>query len=149
MATREQVMNALVALLGPVQISGAPAFNYVGRRNRAPATIAQFGSPALILVKHRERYERQGPNLPPTRYLEVVGFVYFTAGANQNAVPDTFLSNVMDAFDSALAPDRPQAGFNTLGGLVYSCLISGDVEMAPGDQSGIGLAIVPFEICLP
>jgi hypothetical protein len=55
----------------------------------------------------------------------------------------------LDRLDQALAPDNLLTGRCTLGGMVYSCIMDGDVEKAPGDVTGKSLAVVPISIVLP
>ncbi|MGH6836543.1 MAG: hypothetical protein ACREC9_13605 [Methylocella sp.] len=141
-ATREQVMTALLAALGG-------QFTTVGRRNRNPETVASPGKPALILDDHRDLYERQAPSLPPRRIMDVMAIVYFDIGQDETAVPSTVLNNLLDGIDTAMAPDSLVTGRFTLGGLVYSCLIDGEIIKAPGDVTGKGLATVSIKIILP
>jgi len=142
-APREQIMAALLA-----KLQGAYAWGVVGRRNRAPSAIAAVGKPALILLKHHQHYSARALNMPSVRTLHVMALVYIDVGADETAIPDSVLNPIMDAMDAALAPDTPQ-GFCTLGGLVQSAKITGEVTEAPGDVTGKGLAIIPIDIVIP
>jgi hypothetical protein len=142
--TREQIMAALLTLL---QNSGE--FATVTRRNRNPETIAAPSTPALVLVGHSETYERKSPSLPAIRTLEARAVIYYDVGQNENAVPDSVINPLLDGVDAAFAPDDPSSGRCTLGGLVFSAMIDGDMVKAPGDVTGKGLAIIPIKIIIP
>lgn len=143
MTTREQAMDALLALL-----STAGTFSAIGRRNRDPQGIAAVGAPALILVEHSESYRVQSTIVPPIRYLLVRAIIYSDVGNDDNAIPASAINNLLDAIDVKLLPDSPM-GKCTLGGLVQSVVIDGEVIKAPGDITGKSLAILPIKILLP
>lgn len=143
MTTREAVMTALVALL-----SGVAPFALVSRRNRAPETIGPSQSPALFVLEDGEQYEIKSVSMPPIRHLMVSAIIYNDVGSDPNAIPTTVINNALDALDSALKPTNP-ANLATLGGLVYSVTLDGEVKKAPGDKTGKSVAIVPLRIILP
>jgi hypothetical protein len=142
--TREQIMTALLTTL-----TASGNFPTYGRRNRHPETIAATNTPALILVGHGETYERQSPSLPARRTLDVDAIIYTDVGQNENAIPDSILNPLLDGLDASLMPDSPGTGRCTLGGLVYSAMIDGEIVKAPGDVTGKGLAIVPIRVIIP
>lgn len=142
--TREMIMEAL-----QTRLQAAYAFSAVTRRNLSPETIVSAGQSALVLVKHHENYHRPSPAGPSRRTLTVMAIVYIDVGAAANAIPDAVLNPIQDAIDAALYPDDLQRGTCTLGGLVYSVMISGEVIAAPGDKTGKGLACIPIEIIWP
>jgi hypothetical protein len=144
MATREQVMEALLKLL-----SGSGSFKTTGRRLRNPETIPTEQTPALILIKEKELYVRASASLPPKRILHVSAVVYFDVGNDQTAIPDSVINPLLDGFDTSMVPDNWGKGTCTLGGLVESARIDGEVELAPGDKTGKGLAFVPIMIVMP
>jgi hypothetical protein len=144
MISREQAMTALLALL-----ASAGEFSTIGRRNRSPETIAAQNTPALILVKHSETYERKSPSVPAIRTLEARAIVYCDAGQDENAIPEATINTLLDGIDAVMRPDNAALGRNTLGGLVYSAMIDGEVICAPGDVTGKSLAIVPIKIVIP
>jgi len=143
-ATREQVMTALLAKLG-----AAYAFGVVGRRLRDPNNIAVTSQPALFLLKHSEHYAARGPNMPSVRTLHLLAAVYISVGQDEAAIPDAVLNPIQDAIDAALAADDPTRNFCTLGGLVQSVKIVGEVTCAPGDITGRGLAMIPIDVIIP
>jgi hypothetical protein len=144
--TREAAIEALASVL-----KNAYAFGAVTRRVDSPNTLAAPGTPGLGIIVHSESYSRPSPNRPPVRKMKVMAIIYIDASgpANVNIIPDAILNPIKDAFDAALAPDNAVTGLCTLGGVVYAAYISGDVEQAPGDMTGKGLAAMPVEIILP
>ena len=144
MTTREQVMEAL-----QTRLQGAYSFGAVTRRLVSPETIASPGAPALVLIKHHEEYSRKSPSVPPVRTMTIMAIVYIDVGTNVNAITDAVINPIQDAIDAALVPDDYVNGRCTLGGLVFSAMIKGEVIAAPGDKTGKGLAILPIEIVLP
>ena len=140
MITREQVMSALV-----MRLSSA-SFVTVSRRNRGPDAIQASATPALMLIGHKEFYDRPALSLPAKIILHVLAIIYVDVGTDENAVPDAVLNPLLDALSASLAPDSPQTGRCTFGGLVQSVMIDGEIEKAPGDVTGKGLAVVPLTI---
>lgn len=143
-AARETIMQALIARLEAI-----PGMPTVGRRNRNPETIVKPSQPALILVGDSEKYESDRPNVPPIRRMTVLAILYYDAGTDDNVIPDSVLNPLLDGIDAALTPDNPMVGACTLGGVVQSARIIGEVKKAPGDKTGKGLAIVPIVIDIP
>lgn len=144
MATREQIVTALLALL-----QGCGDFVTVSRRNRSPDTVGPVQSPALFLLEEKEDYIRKSEALPPVRRLRVSAVFYNDVGQNFNVAPSTAINNALDQLDALLAPDNLSYGTFTLGGLVKSLMISGEVEKAPGDRTGKSIAVVPIVIEIP
>ena len=142
--TREQVMTALLGL-----ISTSAEYKLVSRRNRAPETITPALSPALFLLEDAESYVRRSPSLPPIRTLTAKAVIYNNVGPNPNLIPTTVVNQALDALDALFVRDNASNGFCTLGGLVYSATIEGEIVKAPGDQTGVALAIVPIKLQLP
>ena len=144
MTSRETIINALFQ-----RLANAGGFNTTGRRNRDPESIKTADTPALLLVEHSEKYTVPSPSLPGKRAINLRAIVYTDVGDNDSAIPATIINNQLDAIDAALVPDDPTSGRCTLGGLVYSVKIDGDIIKAPGDVSGKGLAVVPLQILIP
>lgn len=140
--TREQVLTALLEL---IKLSGD--FVVASRRNREPAAVTPALSPSLFLVTAEEEY-KASPTQPRRLTLTAKAMIYSDVGENANLVPEAFINNAMDALDALMKPD-PLTGRFTLGGLVYSCQISGSAKRSAGEVTGKSLAIVPFEILFP
>ena len=144
MATREAVMNALLALL-----AGTAQYASASRRDRAPETVTPALSPALFLFEESEHYRREGPSRAPVRSLIAKAVIYNNVGPNSNAIPMTIVNNALDALDAALAADNRALGTCTLGGLVNGVLIDGEIAKSPGAVTGVAVAIVPIRILMP
>ena len=140
MIAREDVMAALLSRLS------IPAFVTISRRNRAPETLAPSLTPALMLVGHKETYERPSASAPAKITLHLLAIIYIDVGNDENAIPDAILNGLLDQVTLALKPDQPNLGRTTLGGLVQSVMIDGDITKAPGDVSGKGLAVIPITV---
>lgn len=144
MATREAIAEALLA---KVRTQGF--FAATGRRARDPATVGPAQSPACFLVISGERVVNAGGPSPPVRTLTFTAFVYNDIGALPNVFPETALNNAMEALEAALAPDDAVRRVCTLGGLVASALLRGEVHRAPAELTGKALALVPIDVILP
>jgi hypothetical protein len=70
--------------------------------------------------------------------------VYTNKGAEQDAVPSTEINAILDAIESALAPE-PVSGFQTLGGLVSSAKIV-NTEIYEGLMGSQSLTVVSLEM---
>jgi hypothetical protein len=148
MTTREQAISALQAL-----VAGAYAWTTApSRRLKLWTDVPLSQRPACFLFEGgRNAYGWSNVNAPK-RDLDVQLFIYIDA-KDPNVIGSTQLNNINDALDAALAPDSgyPGApgGANTLGGLVASCRIFGEVLKEPGDLDGDGMLLVPIKIILP
>ena len=140
MITREAVMTALLQRLS------IPSFVTISRRNRAPETLSPSLTPALMLVGHKESFERPSASMPPKVILHLLAILYIDVGNDENAVPDAILNGLLDEVTLALHPDSPALGRTTLGGLVQSVMIDGEITKAPGDITGKGLAVIPITV---
>lgn len=140
MTAREDVMSALLARLS------IPDFVTISRRNRSPETLSPSLTPALMLVSHKEHYDRPSASVPARITLHLFAIIYVDVGNNENAIPDTILNGLLDQVTSALKPDQPNLGRTTLGSLVQSVMIDGEITKAPGDVSGKGLAVIPITV---
>lgn len=145
MATREQIMAALFTVL-----SGTSTFITKGRRNRDPEGLKPAQTPALFLVEHDDEWNRKtGINAPAVRLLNAKAILYIDTGADENAIPSTFINNALDSMEAAFAPDNLVLGTFTLGGLVRACHLDGTSTRASGDVTGKGLVVVPIRILMP
>ena len=145
MATREQALTALLALL-----STAGEFTTIGRRLVDPEGITPAMSPALFLVSHDNEYERDVIAAPPKRDIHAAVLIYNDVGpANPNVIPESFINDALDAIDGLLKGDNPLVKKNTLGGLVEACFIEGTVAFSSGDVTGKAAVAVPIRIILP
>lgn len=82
----------------------------------------------------------------PKRTLPVEIYSYFNA-KDDSVIGATFLNEVSDALDSALAPP-PGKAFQTLGDTVFQCRIRKNLRV-PGDIDGDGMLVTYIEIVIP
>lgn len=143
MATREQAMTALLAL-----VQSSASFAVSGRRNRSPDAIGPAQSPAVFLIESADDYQTN-PVGPDRRTMTVKAFYYNDVGDDETAIPSTAINNAIEALEALLAPTPGQRGSFTLGGLVFSCRIDGQIKRAPGEVTGKSMAVVPIKIVLP
>lgn len=125
------------------------AFTTTNRRLKHWDDVPANMQPALFMIEHRQMV-KQTKGIPPTWDLELELFVYDNCGGVSGAIPGQRLNYLLDAIDNALAAPY-DGGYQTLGGLVSHCWISGTIEIYEGytgmmDQS---VAIVPVAIRVP
>ena len=142
-APRETVMEALF-----VALQALPGLAVSSRRNRAPEQIGPNESPALLLLEHGEEFVVRSVALPPIQKLKPKVVFYNDIGDQPNVIPAVAINQLIDALVRILKPGDPSNLF-TLGGLVDSIVIEGQVVKAPGDITGKSVAIVPLTITLP
>jgi hypothetical protein len=139
--TREQVAVALFNL-----VSGVPGIQYASRR---PAMWSNsVAMPALYMGNSIEEYVYKADTAtPPVVVISFDFFLYIDAGQDPNTTPDTKMNALLDAIEAAIGnvPGIPQ----TLGALVHSCWIEGQVHRAPGYINGQGLALITVKILVP
>ncbi len=145
--SRETIM---IALFDRFKSKMKPTIKSFSRRFQMPSQLSGSAEqPHLMLCKPKETYPpRVTIQLPPTRTFYPDVTVWLQNGQNQQSIPDTFINNLMDLFDTALEPDPGEENL-TLGGLVYSCYIEGDITLVPGDVDGSGLLHFPLKIVVP
>jgi len=146
--TREQVMDALMALLTAAMVGSGNPCKTSSRHFRLWGNTPKPERPALYLKQLKPQlYEANRDGVPPRRTMRVSCFVY-TNCAQDDPTPDKQLNDILDAFDAALAPS-PLTQTQTLGNLVVNAKINGEVFMDTGDLDGDGLLVVPIDILLP
>jgi hypothetical protein len=149
--------GALITGLAPLTISEPATANAVGvslttgfqtiGRRLIPWSKCS-AQPALFLRDLSEELEYQHSILQvQTITAQIV--IYSNAGQDPDAVPLTVLNNLLDAIQSALAPDDPAQQRCTLGGLVFWCRLSGKIDKDPGDIGGQAVAVVDALITVP
>ena len=147
-ATREQIMDALLAQLAGITAQSTPLTAY-GRRLRDPENVPGDQRPALFLVEHGDGWERPSPSVPPKRILTVWALLYTDVGQNENLIPMTQINYFIESIEAALAPDMPALNRFTLSGLVFNCMLDGEGLRAAGDTTGKSVAALPIKIILP
>lgn len=149
--------GALITSLSPLTLSAAPTANAAsvplstgflttGRRLKHWSQVPS--QPALFLRSEDEESEWAAP---PMQVLTIRAdaYLYSNYGQDPDVAPETMLNNLLDAIDSALAPDNPMTRQFTLGGLVSWCRVIGRIEKDTGDLDGQAIAEIPIEILVP
>ena len=146
-ATREQVMTALFALL-----QSAAGFASYTRVAQFDVNQLSGNLPALVLYERRDATPQSVIGAPPKRVMfpmvVVVGQVPETSAPP--APPGmTLLNPLIDAVETALLPDFK--GRLTLGQLVYWVRRDGQIMKNSGDVEGAGRfsAYIPLRITIP
>ncbi|HEV2263737.1 MAG TPA: hypothetical protein VGR79_04310 [Stellaceae bacterium] len=134
--TREPVYSALFALL-----SGAASFATASRRLRHWSDVGPAEQPALFVVQKSETAERKAGL--PAKWRALVDIYVYAHAPDDETAPATVLNPLLDAIESALAP---QGAVQTLGGLAAHAWIAGKIETDEGVLGGEAVAIVPVEI---
>jgi|GEM_PF-2550062 hypothetical protein len=147
-ATREAIMDALVAQLASITAQGVPLVS-CARRLRDPENVPGNDRPALFLVEDDDEWERPSPSVPAVRKLIVWAILYTDVGTDENLIPSTQVNFFIESIEAALAPDNPIVNRFTLGGLLYSCMLKGKGRRAAGDTTGKSVSVMPIEIILP
>lgn len=136
--TREPIYSALWA-----KVASIPGFVITSRRLAHWADIPKSEQPALFMAQAGEIANPER-GLPTKWTLSVNFYIYVTADNDPYSSPAPMLNVLLDAVESALAPD--DSGYQTLGGLVYDCKIAGKIETLEGVLGGQEVASVPIEI---
>jgi hypothetical protein len=146
--TREQIANALLGVIQNAYQWNQP----VSRRLVLWSKVDPSLRPAAFLVEHRERHDTKNPTLIK-REIQFQLYVYVSSqpADDPTSTGGIQFNAIFDSLESALAPSGRDlmSNRNTLGGLVYHCLISGTVILDPGDLDGDGVAIIPISVLLP
>lgn len=149
--TRRQVMLALFNLLQ--QKNTQKLIVGFSRKFVTPDKISGSASmPYLMLCKPKENYPQKTISaLPAKRTFLCEIIIWIQEGQNQAAIPQDTVDDILDYLDEALQPDKrtSHGGALTLGGLVDSCFIEGEITTVPGDIDGIGMMHIPVKIVLP
>ena len=118
------------------------------RRLKHWSDVPAAAQPALYLVQRNER-PRQTRGQPAAWTLQALLYLYVNAGSDPDAVPASSLNRLLDAIETALAPDAA-TGVQSLGGLVSHCWIDGSgIETDEGVLGAQAVAIVPINILVP
>lgn len=151
--TREPIYSAVFAFWQSLTLPTAnvpvPAFKTATRRLTTWDNVAPEDCPALLMQQRREHGERKR-GLPTKWTLEVVLMLYVHTGGNNDPtlIPSQILNPLLDAIEGALVVDDIMNNACTLGGLVSSCAINGDIEIFQGDLGDEEVATVPLSIVI-
>jgi len=141
-ATREAIYAALFAV-----VSQAAPFVTVSRRLKMWGDVPQEMQPALYMTQKPESVTQQR-GLPAKHTLSADIFIYAKTGEDETQVPATILNPLVDAVESALAPD-PTLGYFPLvvsGQTISHCWIDGQIDNDEGVLVSQAVAIIPVRI---
>jgi hypothetical protein len=145
---REQVAAALFSLVS-TNVGQAVTLVTSSRILRHYDQVTPAEMPALFQAQTAEKDERGALGLPNKRTMRFELWLYTAIPQEPSAVPSTLLNIMVDAIETSMAGAVP-TGIQTLGGLVASARIDGNVEFAEGLTSdGKSLAVVPIAVLIP
>jgi len=136
---REQIYAALFA-----RVSTAASFVTATRRIKEYADVDQATQPAILQVELGEKWAE--PGVPPQAIVLRAKLFLYCESSDPTTPVATAINELMDAVVAALAPPDIEER-QTLGGLVYSAAIAGEVTIAEG-LSGQSEVAIPIEIML-
>lgn len=138
----EPIYAALFAKLAA--ITGLVTTSRVGRHW---TNVRPEEQPALFLVEDFEHGEQKAPpRVAWTLRPEV--WIYTYTNADSSVPGATALNALLFQVRATLEPS-PGTGRQTLGGLVHSCRIAGDIEKDAGLLGPQSVAVIPVEIIVP
>ena len=144
-----------VALFTYLQSTMGGFFQTIGRKHVMPPELPMEAQPALFVVQVKEHRSGSGKGQPNNLMLSGFLIVYLIAPVTDEApgqesqLVATQLNMIFKALDDAFAPDNPTTGKFTLGGLVTSCFIEGEVDQDPAIFQNQAAAILPIHILVP
>lgn len=120
------------------------------RRARSFDQVDGTAMPALFMVKKPETVERGAIGVPPKRTARYELWLYTCDPQGDSIIPAQQLNVMVDALESALAPDDVMRQNCTLGGLVATARIDGSVEYYENvTNDGKSIAVVPVAVLMP
>lgn len=148
--TREQVavalFNKLSTLLYDENTNPSGPLMTVSRRPQLWDEATNM--PALYMGNPGENYRYDHDTASPAFVvLDFDVFVYIKSGLDPTVIPDIELNNLMDAIEASITPYPGQN--QTLGGIVHSAWIEGEIHRAPGYLDGRGIAIFTIKVMVP
>jgi hypothetical protein len=136
--SREQIFAALFALS-----QSATGFLTRSRSIEMWEKVPSEMQPALYQSEGRQTAE--GPSQRLTKWTFFAEWTVYAHAANTSGDVVTLLNTLVDALVAALDPG-PAYDAQTLGGLVTSCRIIGDIETSEGRLGPQAVAIIPLLI---
>lgn len=141
---RDAPYLALFALLSDLKTQGA--VGVCGRRVRLLDEMAAAELPALFVGVDHQHVEY--PDDIQSRLTLRAKVYLYAACTDRHASAGAALNALIDAVDAALAP-APGEPFQTLGGLVRSARIEGEIEVYEAIKSVRAAAILTVSMVLP
>lgn len=125
-------------------ISGVSSFVTTSREVRPWSDVMPSEQPALFMGQGDQNVTTK-IGLPSRYDMHVAFYLYCNRESNPEELAATQLNNNLDAIQEALKPS-PITGMNTLGGLVFNCVIDGRIETDEGLLGPQSVAIIPVKI---
>ena len=139
---RELIFETLFNL-----VSGIAPFVTTSREVRPWTDVMPSEQPALFMGQGNQNViARIG--LPSKYEMEVALYLYCNRGSDPAELAATQINNLIDAIQKALNPTSPVTGVNTLGGLVFNCVIDGRIETDEGLLGPQSVAIIPVKVLI-
>jgi len=145
--TRNQIFNAALAL-GAGAVWGSRTFSTATRKWREPESIPPDELPCLVQVEAAENVATQ-TGMPPRRTFELTWLAFFNTDVNDKTdLGQAVAADIVDALARRIASDGPDDQ-QTLGGLVHNLHIADTILKVSGDDTGLGMVVVPLRIEVP
>lgn len=125
--SREDVASALFAL-----VSGSAGMVTSSRVFRGFDEVNREEMPAIFQIQRPEKYERAPGGMvgiPPKRTMVFELFLYTCDPQERSVPPSIQMNRMIDAVETSLLPS-PTTGLQTLGGLVASARLEGELIYA-------------------
>lgn len=124
-----------------------PGIVTASRKPKTWEDVPPEDTPALLMLVRREHQDRQ-VNMPTRWTFDVELLLYVHTGAQNDPdiVPAQVLNPILDVVGGALPVDDTVGNRCTLGGLVYSAAINGEIEIFPGNLGDEAVATIPLRI---
>lgn len=104
-------------------------------------------TPTVYLVTENRTY-RPEEGIPTVKVLNPVLIVYAMREGRDDGDQQKPLADAIAAIEQALAPDDPERGTFTLGGLCSHCVISGEVDEVQAGIDAWSVGMLPIEILM-
>jgi len=153
--TREQAAAALFNLVS-TSVGNVVGLKTSARRILMPKDVSPSQTPALFQVQVKESYVRGNGGMlgmRPTRTMHFDMWLYVTDATNTasglTVVPSTQLNTMIQAVEAVFMPDAT-TNSSTLGGLVASARIEGDIDyLETRTRDGLSMAMIPVAVLIP
>ena len=142
---RNQIANAIVALLQSATLNSQPTFQSVSRKLLMWTNVPV--QPAAFVTKYLESSVGKSDTLPRIRSFNYRIFVFMQSGDDTSGNASS-IDDLLDSVELVFTPS-PVTGKLTLGGLVSHCRIDGQIVIDPGDLDGQALITIPVSVLLP
>lgn len=145
--TREPIYAALFQQFSALAGNAPLLFRTATRRLDTWEGVSSDDQPALLMRQFKEQPTRVTGQ--PTKWqldVRILIYAHTGAGSDKAVVAAQILNPLLDAVDVALRIDDQERRTCTLGGLVYSCAVDGEVEIHLGNMGDEAVAIVPVRI---